>query len=161
MMDGGWGMGQEQLAKLSIVEIPDGVIGNIHQFKNFDPSRILHYELKEDCLLIYMEESVRLEAINEFSRTIEDFRNEVERGIRPEVEAFEAFEYNDDLSELKFTVKRELFDHDILAEMLEISIVEDAIKFQIYSRKSIGVQVYYLDDKTKLVFEQRFYPESR
>ena len=158
-------MGQEfskdQLTKLSIVEIPDGVIGNIHQFKNFDPSRILHYELKEDCLLIYMEEWVRLEAINEFSGTVEDFRNEVERGIRPEVEAFESFEYNEDLSELKFTVKRDLFEQDILAEMLEISIVEDAIKFQIYSRKSIGVQVYYLDDMTKLVFEQRFYPESR
>lgn len=152
---------KEQLARLSIVEIPDGVIGNIHQFKNFDPSRILHYELKEDCLLIYMEESIRLEAITEFSRTIEDFRNEVEKRIRPEVEAFEAFEYNEDLSELRFTVKRELFNQDILAEMLEISIVEDAIKFQIYSRKSIGVQVYYLDDKTKLVFEQRFYPESR
>ncbi|MGN7476631.1 hypothetical protein ACTHOQ_02155 [Solibacillus silvestris] len=152
---------KEQLAKLSIVEVPDGVIGNIHQFRNFDPSRILHYELKEDRLLIYMEESVRVESINDFHSTVEAFRYEVERGVRPEVEAFRSFTYNADLSELKFTVDREIFEQDITAEMIEISIVEDAIKFQIYSRKPIGVQVYYHDDKTKLLFEQRAYPESR
>ena len=91
-------LSNEQFARLSVVEVPDGVLGNIHQFKNFDPSRIVHYELKEDRLLLYMEEVMRLEAMLEFRSTIEAFRYEVDRGVLPEVEAFTAFDYNEDFS---------------------------------------------------------------
>lgn len=150
----------EQLARLSVVEVPDGVIGNIHQFKNFDPMRILHFQLKEDRLLIYMEEAMRLEAIKEFRSAIETFRDEVEQGVRPEVEVFHSFIYNEDFSELLFIVDRKEFEQDITAEMIEISIVEDAIKYQIYSHKNIGVQVNYQDAETKEIFEQHVYPET-
>ena len=154
-------LSNEQFARLSVVEVPDGVLGNIHQFKNFDPSRIVHYELKEDRLLLYMEEVMRLEAMLEFRSTIEAFRYEVDRGVLPEVEAFTAFDYNEDFSTLTFTVDREQFEEDITAEMIEISIAEDAIKYQIYSRKPIGVEVRYRDVKTNQLFEQRTYPEPR
>ena len=151
----------EQFARLAVVEIPDGVLGNIHQFKNFDPTRLVHYELKEDCLLLYMEEAMRLEAMLEFRSTIEAFHYEVERGVRPEVEIFSSFEFNEDFSILIFTVDRAQYEEDITAEMIEISIAEDAIKYQIYSRKPIGVEVRYRDSNTKQIFEQRTYPEPR
>lgn len=154
-------LSDEQFARLSVVEIPDGVLGNIHQFKNFDSSRIVHYELKEDCLVLYMEEKMRLEAMHEFHSTIEAFRYEVERGVRPEVEVFTAFEYSENFSTLIFTVDRAQFEEDITAEMIEISIAEDAIKYQIYSRQPIGVEVRYRDVKTNEIFEQRNYPEQR
>ena len=154
-------LSEEQFARLAVVEIPDGVLGNIHQFKNFDPSRIVHYELKEDSLLLYMEEVKRLEAMLEFRSTIEAFRYEVERGVRPEVEVFSSFEYTEDFSVLTFTVDRTEYEQDITAEMIELSITEDAIKYQIYNRKPIGVEVRYKDVTTNQVFEQRTYPEPR
>ena len=45
--------------------------------------------------------------------------------------------------------------------MIELSITEDAIKYQIYNRKPIGVEVRYKDVTTNQVFEQRTYPEPR
>ncbi|WP_274309560.1 hypothetical protein [Solibacillus daqui] len=154
-------LSNEKFTKLSIVEVPDGVIGNIHQFRNFDPSRIVHYELKNERLLLFMDEEMRLEAMAEFRSTAEAFHYEVGRGVRPEVEAFYRFDYKDDFSELLFTVDRIKYEQDISAEMIEMSIVEDAIKYQIYSRRAIHVQVKYIDYATNQIFVQRNYPVVR
>lgn len=154
-------LSNENLNKLSIVEVPDGVIGNIHHFRNYDPSRIVHYELKANRLLLFMDEKMRIEAMTEFRSTLEAFRYEVGRGVRPEVEAFYQFDYVEDFTELTFTVDRIEYEQDITAEMIEMSIVEDAIKYQIYSGNAICVQVRYIDYATKQVFEQRKYPIRR
>lgn len=151
----------EKMANLSVVEVPDGVIGSIHRFRNYDPTRIIHYELKDNRLFLFMDEEKRLEAMTEFRSTLEAFHYEVGRGVRPEVEAFYHFDYQEDFTELTFTVDRLEYEQDITAEMIEMSIVEDAIKYQIYSRKPIRVQVTYIDYATKRVFEQRNYPVTR
>lgn len=150
----------EELANLSIVENPDGVIGDIQKFINYDPTRILHFEIEAQRLMIYMKETMRLEAIDEFKSTIEAFHYEVLRNVRLEVEAFYIFEYDEHFSHLTFTVNRTEFEQDITAKMIELSIVEDALKYQIYSRKKIGVNVYYKDRQTNEIFKSLFYPEN-
>lgn len=153
-------LSQEQLAKLEIVKVPNDVLGDITKFKNFDPSRILHYEIRNNELLLFMKEVHRLEAIEEFKSTIEAFRFEVERGISPEVESFYSFEFDRDFTRFMMTVDQQQFEQDITAEMIEMTIVEDALKYQMYNRKPVGVKVYYRDKQTKEMFTKKEYPMS-
>lgn len=145
-------------ANLSAIEIPDLVLGSIKNFRNFDPERILDYQFRDGKLYIFISEIDRLGSIQEFRSTIEAFLYEVERGVRPETEAYREFRYDTDFTELAFLVDRPLFEQDVSAEMIELSIVEDALKYQLYSRKAIGVTVYYKDVATGEIFLTRVYP---
>lgn len=147
-------------SNVSAIEIPDLVLGAIKNFRNFDPERILDFQFRDGKLVIFISEMNRLESIQEFRSTAEAFLYEVERGIRPEVEVYRAFQFDSDFVELTFTVDRALFEQDISAEMIELSIVEDALKYQLYSRKSIGITVYYKDAETREVFLTRHYPQK-
>lgn len=146
---------------LSAIEIPDLVIGSIKNFCNFDPDRIFDYKFQDGKLYIYMNEINRLESIQEFRSTLEAFLYEVERGVRPETEAFQQFQYDDDFQLLQFTVDKLLFEQDSSAEMIELSLVEDALKYQLYSRKSIGVNVQYRDAQTGEILVNRLYPVKK
>lgn len=154
------GLSKEELVKLEIVKVPNGILGDITKFKNFNPSRILHYEIRNNELLLYMKEVHRLEAIEEFKSTIEAFRFEVERGVSPEVEAFYSFEFDRDFTKFMVTVDQQQFEQDITAEMIELTIVEDALKYQMYNRKPVGVEVFYRDKQSKEMFKKREYPIS-
>lgn len=147
-------------SSLCAIEIPDAVLGSIKNFRNFDPWRILDFQFHNGKLLIFMSEMDRLESMQEFRSTIEAFLYEVERAVGPETEAYEAFHFDPDFAELYFTVDRLLFEQDVSAEMIERSIVEDALKYQLYSRKPIGVTVYYKDAATDGVFLIRSYPQK-
>lgn len=107
-----------------------------------------------------MSERDRLESIQEFRSTIDAFSSEVERAVLPETEAFADFQFDLDFTELYFSVNRQLFEQDISAEMIERSIVEEALKYQLYSRKSIGVTAYYKDVATDNVFLTRNFPQK-
>lgn len=143
---------------LSKITIPDGVIGSIKRFKNFDPQRIQRYEMTSDEVIIFMTEEDRLQAMEEIRTRIEAYRYEIERQLRPETEAFHQFDYNQDFHEIIFTVDQQIFEEDISALMIELSVVEDALKYQLYSRKEVGVHVQYKDTKTNEFFEDRYYP---
>lgn len=148
-------------SNLSAIEIPDLVMGSIKRFRNFDPERILDFQFRDGKLYIYMNEQSRLESIQEFQSTIEAFLYEVKRAVRPEVSAFLDFQFDQDFQRLQFTVKRSLFEQDSTAEMIKLSLVEDAIKYQLYSRKPIGVNVQYRDGLTGEVFINQLYPDSK
>ncbi len=151
-------LSKEELAKLEVIKVPNDLFGDITKFKNLDPSRILHYEVKNNELLLYMKEVHRLEAIEEFKSTIEAFQFEVEQGISPEVEVFYSFEFDRDFTKFMMTVDQLQFEQDITAEMIELTLVEDALKYQIYNRKPVGVNVYYRDKQSKEMFKKRVYP---
>lgn len=151
---------KEKFEKLTVVKVPNAIIGDIRKFKNYDPARIIHYELIENEMCIYMEEKKRLEAMEEFKSTIEALQFEVERGVSPETESFLSFRFDSALTNFIFVVKKELFERDITAEMIEKSIVEDALKYQIYSGKPIGVHVYYYDSETNNLIKECSYPET-
>lgn len=151
----------DSYSNLSAIEIPDLVLGSIKNFRNFDPERILDYQFRNGKLVIFLSEFHRLESIQEFRSTVEAFLYEVERAVRPETEAFRKFRFDPDFTELCFTVDRVLFEQDISAEMIERSLVEDALKYQLYSRKPIGVTVYYNDATTGEVFTKRHYPQKK
>jgi hypothetical protein len=149
-----------KLEILSVVEIPNYILGDIQKFKNYDPTRIIHYELKGNHLCIYMEENKRLEAMEEFRSTVEALQYQVERKGSPLVRSFESFQFDTDLANLIFVVKKELFERDFTAKVIEKSIVEDALKYQIYSRKAIGVRVYYRDAESNKLIRECIYPKS-
>lgn len=150
----------EELASLSKIILRDGVIGSIDTFSNFDPTRIRYYEKYDDHIVLYMSEIDRLDAIQQYKSTLEAFKYEVDRGVREEAQAFKHFEYDDDFTKLTFYVNRTLFSQDISAMMIERSIVDDILKYQLYYRKPIQVHVRYIDMDTKQLIEQRFYPSN-
>lgn len=135
-------------------------MGDVQLFSNFDPDRIQHYEVTENAVHIYMNEIHRMQAISEFMSTVEAFRYEVEHGIYPEAAAYKSFDYDFEFSMLTFVVDKELFMEDILAKMIERNIVEDCIRFQLYSRKPLGVTVKYVDSKSLHVFLTYEYPKE-
>lgn len=148
-------------SNLSAIEIPDLVLGSIKNFRNFDPERILDYQFRDGKLTIFISEMDRLESIQEFRSTIEAFLYEIERGVSPETEAYHTFHFDPDFTALHFMVSRSLFEQDISAKMIERSLAEDALKYQLYSRKPIGVTVYYNDAETNEIFLTRSYPQKK
>ena len=152
-------LSDEQRGRLAQIEIPNGVLGDVHTFRNFDPERVKEYEVVGNTLILYVDELARLEAIQEFRSTIEAFRYEVERGVREETESFSEFYYSDHFEELKFYVKRDMIEEDFSAKMIELSVVEDALKYQLFSKKEVGVTVYYIDTETNETLSKTVYPE--
>ena len=145
---------QEELIKISL---PDYVMGPIHSFSNYDPTRIQRYETSDGKIYLYMTEGDRLGAIAEFLSTLEAFQYEVERGVRPETVAYKSFTFDKDLQLLEFFVYKSLYVIDVSAKMIELSLVEDSIRYQVYSEKSVGVTVQYIDYDSKEVIETRHY----
>lgn len=144
---------------LSKVELPDQVLGETKHFKNYDPARIQYFDIVSNGVHLYMNEIDRIQAMEEFKSTIEAFRYEVERGVRPEVQAYSKFEYDSNFQQLIFYVKRVPFEQDVTTDMIERSIVEDCIRFQVYSRKPIGVEVVYIDVENNERIIERIYPK--
>lgn len=145
---------------LTQITLPDKVLGSVKNFRNYDPSRIQHYELIDGAVHLYMNELDRLEAMEEFKSTIEAFRYEVERRVRPETQAYKSFSYSEDFSTFTFIVNKELFLEDVSAIMIERSIVEDAMRYQLYSKKKIGVYVLYKDAFDGSIIREKTYPKE-
>ena len=144
---------------LAKVELPDQVLGNTDNFTNYDPARIQHFDIVTGGVHLYMNEIDRIQAMKEFKSTIEAFQIEVERGVLPEVQAYSKVEYDPDYKQLRFYVDRILFEQDVTANMIERSIVEDCIRYQVYSGLNIGVEVSYIDAKTNERFAHKEYPD--
>ncbi|MER2190141.1 MAG: hypothetical protein ABS951_04210 [Solibacillus sp.] len=102
-----------------------------------------------------------MESIQEFRSTIETFLYEIERGVSPETEAYVEFRFDQNFTELHFSVNWTLFEQDVSVKMIELSIVEDALKYQLSSRKPIGVTVYYNDAEMNEIFLTRSYPQKK
>ena len=150
----------KNVSNLTQIILPDKVLGPIKKFSNFDPTRIQHYELVDNEVHLYINELDRLQALQEFKSTIEAFRYEVDRRVRPEIQSFKSFHYTDDFNEFTFVVSGELFKDDVSAMMIERSIVEDAIRYQLYAKKKIGVRVIYKDAYTNHVIREKVYPKE-
>ena len=155
-----WGitMEQNEWSHLTEIMIPTSIIGDVTTFTNFDPIRIEHFIIEKDHVKIYLSEVNRMEAIREFQTTIEAFQYEVERGLREETVSFKSFDYDFDYTHLNFAVYKHAFEEDISAEMIEKSIVYDALMYQLYSKKPLHVMVKYVDAETRFVFLKKTYP---
>ena len=150
----------KDLSKMTQITLPDQVLGSVQQFKNYDPSRIQHFELTNGAVHLYMNEVDRLQAMLEYKSTIEAFRYEVDRRVRPETQSYKSFDYTDNFVLFTFIVSAELFADDVTAMMIERSLVEDAMRYQLYSKKRIGVRVVYQDAYSGEVIRERVYPKD-
>lgn len=139
------------------IKLPDHVMGPISRFSNFDPNRIQDYKLCDGFIYLHMYEEDRIQAMEEFMSTVKAFQMEVERGVRPETEAYRSFMFDQDLRLLKFTVDKSLLAVDVSAKMIERSLVEDVIRYQVYSGNNIGVTVQYIDYQSKKIIEKQHY----
>ncbi len=148
---------EDNLVKITL---PDQIMGDLRLFSNYDPERIQYYEIKESEVEIFMNELHRLQAIEEFISTVSAFKDELEFSGRSETEIYKNFDYDFEFSTLLFTVDRALFRVDITAEIIERGIVFECIRFQLYSRKPVGVTVKYVDCHTRRVFLVRHYPDE-
>lgn len=146
--------------KLTQITLPDQVFGSVKSFKNYDPSRIQHFELIDGGVHLYMSELDRLHAMQEYKSTVEAFRFEVDRRVRPETQSYKSFYYADDFSSFTFEVNKELFTEDVSSMMIERSIVEDAMRYQLYAKKKIGVHVIYKDAYSGEVIREKMYPKE-
>ena len=153
-------MRPKDLTKLTQITLPDSILGAVQRFKNYDPSRIQHYELIDSAVYLYMNELDRLNAMQEYKSTIEAFRYEVERRVRPETQSYKSFDYTDNFERFTFVVNSELFEEDISSMMIERSIVEDAMRYQLYGKKKIGVHVVYKDAFSGEMIRERNYPKE-
>lgn len=150
----------KDISKLTQITLPDEVLGSVKQFKNYDPSRIQHYELIGDSVRLYMSELDRLNAMQEYRSTVNAFRYEVERRVRPETQSYKSFHYTDDFQSFVFEVSPGLFMEDVSALMIERSIVEDAMRYQLYAKKKIGVHVVYKDAHSGEIIREKIYPKE-
>ncbi|MER2000049.1 MAG: hypothetical protein ABS882_09745 [Lysinibacillus sp.] len=109
----------KDLSKLTQITLPDQVLGSVQHFKNYDPLRIRHFELINGTVHLYMNELDRLQAMQEYRSTVEAFRYEVERRVRPETQSYKSFDYTDNFQSFTFVISKELFANDVTAMMIE------------------------------------------
>lgn len=151
---------KKDIGMLTRVQLPNDVLGRTERFKNYDPARIRFFEVVEHGVHLYMNEEDRQQAMEEFRSTAQAFQFEAARGLRSEVQAYKAFYYDDHFSMLRFKVNRALFEEDITVNMIERSIVEDCIRYQVYRKVPIQVTVKYIDEQTDRVFLEKTYPKQ-
>ncbi|WP_332646966.1 hypothetical protein [Lysinibacillus sp. 54212] len=135
-------------------------MGRLHTFSNYDPTRIRHYELRDGFIYLYMYEEDRLQAMEESFSTLEAFQYEVERKVLPETIAYTSFIFDRELQLLEFSVDKSLYVDDVSVKMIELSLVEDSIRYQVYSGMQIGVTVQYIDYESKEIIETRHYAKN-
>lgn len=139
------------------VEIPDGVVGATEEFRNFDPNRIQSFTVEKNRVLLRMNLVDFEQSLREFKSTIEAFHDEVHNGSSEEVEVFTGFIYDDDLRLLQYFVEGEHYLTDISSEIIEASLVMDALYYQLYRGLKPKVVVQYIDGHTiKLLAQKEF-----
>ena len=137
------------------VAIPDGVVGAVEQFRNFDPNRIQSYTVEKNRVLLRMNLLDFELSIREFKSTIEAFYHEVHHGSSEEVEVFTDFMYDDDLRILQCFVESEHYVTDVSSEIIEASLVGDALYYQLYRGLNPKVIVQYIHGQTKKLLAQK------
>ncbi|MFJ7949961.1 hypothetical protein ACIQZG_00365 [Lysinibacillus sp. NPDC096418] len=144
----------------TIVEfaIPDGVVGATEKFRNFDPKRIRSFKVEKNRVLLCMNLLDYELSIREFKSTIEAFYDEVHNGSSEEVEVFTDFIYDNDLRILQCFVEGERYLTDISSEIIEASLVIDALYYQLYFGLHPKVTVQYIHGYTKTLLAEKVFP---
>lgn len=137
------------------VAIPDGVVGAVKKFRNFDPNRIQSFTVEKNRVLLRMNLLDFELSIREFKSTIEAFYHEVHHGSSEEVEVFTDFMYDDDLRKLQCFVEGKHYVTDISSEIIEASLVGDALYYQLYRGLNPKVVVQYIHGHTKKLLAQK------
>lgn len=140
------------------VAIPDGVLGAAKEFRNFDPNRIQSFTIEKNRILLSMKLLDFELSIREFKSTIEAFYDEVHNGSSEEVEVFTDFMYDDDLRVLQCFVEGERYLTDISFEIIEASLVIDALYYQLYLGLQPKVTVQYIHGHTKKLLAKKEFP---
>ncbi|MFJ7735333.1 hypothetical protein ACIQ2D_03225 [Lysinibacillus sp. NPDC097287] len=140
------------------VAIPDGVVGAAKDFRNFDPNRIQSFTVEKSRVLLRMNLLDFELSIREFKSTIEAFYDEVHNGSSEEVEVFTDFIYDDNLRILQCYVKGERYLTDISSEIIEASLVIDALYYQLYRGLHPKVTVQYIHGHTKKLLAEKEFP---
>lgn len=136
---------------LVCVIIPDGIVGNIDDFSNYDPNRIAHYTIKNQQLLLYMTEENRQLALQDFKSMVQAFKEQVDTCEDIEVASYAKFECNDDLTVLDFYMQQADYRSDIFTAIIESTLVIDVLYYQLYAgniKPCIKVRYFSKDSHT-------------
>ena len=145
-------------SKLCEVKIPNGVVGDIYSFRNYDPKRIPTYKIEGEQLLLYMTEQNRQLALQEFKEVHYTFYEAVHAQELPEVMAYCNFIVEDDLTVLTFYMKQSTYRQDLLTAVIELALVLEAFYYQIYAgMQSPTVTVRYVTQDGASVYEEVLY----
>lgn len=119
--------------ELCEVKIPNGVVGDIHSFRNYDPLRIKYYHLKGDELWLTMTEIDRQHALQEFKQISYTFYEAVQAQQLPEVAAYHNVIFEHHLQVYTFYMKEPTYKADLLTAVIEPALLVDAFYYQLYS----------------------------
>lgn len=119
-------------SKLCEVKIPNGVVGDIYSFRNYDPKRIPTYKIEGEQLLLYMTEQNRQLALQEFKEVHYTFYEAVHQQNIPEAMAYHNYIVEDELTVLTFYMKQATYGQDLLTAIIEPALVLEAFYYQLY-----------------------------
>ncbi|KFL43358.1 hypothetical protein CH76_07365 [Lysinibacillus sp. BF-4] len=118
--------------ELCEVKIPNGVVGDIHSFRNYDPLRIKRYAIQQEQLCLVMTEKDRRQALEEFKQISYTFYDAVQAQQLPEVMAYSNVIFEDELTVFTFYMKKANYKADLLTAIIEPTLLIDAFYYQLY-----------------------------
>lgn len=144
--------------ELCEVKIPNDVVGNIKQFRNYDEVRIKKYVLRDGYLSLYMTRADKALALQEFKELFSTFYEVVQAQALPEAQAYCNFIVSEDLRVFTFYMKDQAYYRDLLTAVIEPALLMEAFYYQLYEgNEAPQVTTRYVSSDGAIIYAEKTY----